>query len=395
MATRETVRDMPPVPQAPEDTSVIIPQSVKAASDRASAIHAAAYQTPAPPVDPNAQPQPEPQPQPQPQPEPQPDQIDDPFALAAPVVQPALQPAPQPAPVVQSAPQPQPQPEQPTDPENAPFDPNLTAAQYHHRYASMYGRWRATSATLTDMQEQMVAMSDALSQVQQRPQQPAPLYAQPGPTTPLVTDEDRSTFGTELIDLATRAAKQALAPELAALKSENSEVRQRLQQSGQQSVQQALDGALPNWREINRSTQFKAWLGLRDLYSGQVRHGLLNAAFTAADAPRVVAFFKGFVQDGIATGSIPQPPVPGVLPLQPQPQLRQPAVSLDSLAAPGRARPASGDNPAQPVEKPVFTRTQIKAFYEAVRRGDYAGQDTLKNTHEQMIFAAQRDNRVR
>ena len=47
--------------------------------------------------------------------------------------------------------------------------------------------------------------------------EPAPVVAH---DVPLVTDEDRATFGTELIDLATRIAKQTVAPDLAAIRGE-------------------------------------------------------------------------------------------------------------------------------------------------------------------------------
>jgi hypothetical protein len=105
----------------------------------------------------------------------------------------------------------------------------------------------------------------------------------------------------------------------------------------------------------------------------------------------VIAFFKGFLAEEQATGQLPDPNVP-----QPAPQPpRVPAVPLEMLAAPGRAKPNGGDTPAASADKPVFTRGQISAFYTAVRQGLYAGREAEKNATEAAIFAAQNDGRVR
>ena len=116
----------------------------------------------------------------------------------------------------------------------------------------------------------------------------------------------------------------------------------------------------------------------------------VNAAFQAADAPRVLAFFKGFINDEVATGQMTAPTAqPAATPAP-----RQAAVSLESIAAPGRARPATGDTQV-PVDKPIFTRNQIADFYTRVRQGQYNGRDQDKMRDEAAIFAAQREGRVR
>ena len=117
---------------------------------------------------------------------------------------------------------------------------------------------------------------------------------------------------------------------------------------------------------------------------------MLNTAFRAADAPRVIAFFKGFLNEEVATGQQPAPQPPA------SPQTRTAAVPLDTLAAPGRAKPATGaDSTSAPADKPIITRAQIAAFYDQVRRGAYAGRDADKARDEAIIFAAQREGRTR
>ncbi len=122
---------------------------------------------------------------------------------------------------------------------------------------------------------------------------------------------------------------------------------------------------------------------------------MLNAAFQAADAPRVAAFFKGFLAEEVATGNAPAPqPEPGIT----SPP-RQAAVSLDTLAAPGRAKPASGDS-SVPADKPVFTHAQIAQFYRNTReaglgKGPYAGREADRKRDEVAIFTAQAEGRIR
>ena len=108
----------------------------------------------------------------------------------------------------------------------------------------------------------------------------------------------------------------------------------------------------------------------------------------AADAPRVLDFFKRFLDEEVATGQMPAPqPTPPPAPVTA-------AIPLTTLAAPGRPNPAPG-NTQVPDSKPVYTYQDIKDFYEYVRRGVYAGQEQLKQQIEADIFAAQREGRIR
>ena len=359
----EVTRDAPPKPQAPIDTNVRLPDSVRRAAAAADAFYA----------NPPAPPQPEP-PQPEP-PQPEPPQPEPP------------QPEPPKAPKAPKAPEP-PQPEPPQ-----PGDQTVTPDQWEHRFRSMKGRYDAQIQINSQMQEQMGQLGDELVRTQQMLQQN---YAQPNqPNTPktFLTPEDAQNYGTDLIDLTKRAAMDAVAPKLNELEQENQQLRQRVNHQSQMGVVQTLDMKVPNWREINRDPNFKRWLSLRDIYSGVVRKQMLDAAYQAADAPRVLAFFTGFVQDEeIVAGNAA--PAPQSQPVSPPP--RQPAVPLERLAAPGRARPAGGnDAPNVPADKPTFTRQQIKGFYDDVRRGVYAGREADKASREREIFAAQSEGRVR
>ena len=250
----------------------------------------------------------------------------------------------------------------------------------------MKGRFDQSQRTIGSMQGQMSELGDELVRTQSllTPRQP-PQQQQPAR---LLTDQERADYGTELIEVVQKAALEAVAPEITTLKQQNQQLRQKVAQQDQQGIFAALDQAVPNWREINESDRFKAWCRLPDLYSGVLRGRLLNDAFRAGQAPRVAQFFRGFLTEEVATGqqSVTLPPAVE----------RTAAVPLETLAAPGRAKPATGaDSTGAPADKPIITRQQIAAFYDQVRKGAYAGRDADKARDEAIIFAAQREGRTR
>lgn len=97
------------------------------------------------------------------------------------------------------------------------------------------------------------------------------------------------------------------------------------------TIDRELDAAVPNWREINNDPRFHQWLLLPDTYSGVIRDRLLKDAAAAANAPRVINFFKGFLA---AAGQAPQ-----------------------------RSSPASSG-------RPIYSRAQIKQMASMRRRGE-------------------------
>lgn len=354
---------------APVDESVVIPASVKRAAAAAEAIHRQAYAPEpdpnAPVVDPNAPP------------------VADPAASIPPV---QSQPQPDPAP----QPQPQPRPDPAPQP---PADQNVSEEQWEHRYHSMKGRYDQSLATIGVIQEQMRELGDENMRMQallagQTPQnQPQP--QRQGQRH--ISEDDVKNYGEELLSTVQRAALDAVEPALTTLQAENEQLRQRVTMQARQELYTILDERIPNWKQINTSPRFLAWLRSPDVYSGNVRGKMLHAAFQAASAPRVLAFFNGFIAEEVATGQMASPePSP-----QPQPTApRTPTVPLASLAAPGRAKPATGDTQV-PVDQPIYSRAQIATFYANVRRGMYNGREQEKATEEERIFAAQRDGRVR
>lgn len=349
MPVIEKTVDAKPMPQGAVDESVAVPKSVRDAAAKSEAAYKQAYE-----------------------PSPQPDPVTPQVSL-------------QPDPIT-------PQPVQ-HDAERA----SWTTQQWEHHAKSIEGRYKAQQKSMDTMQTQMSELGDELIRTQSLVRVPPAPLAVPSQQqqTPirLLTAEDEQAYGPEMLDVVKRGALEAVTPLIETLKQENARLKQQVQRTTTTTVAQALDQAVPDWQAINVSPKFKNWLRLRDVYSGNVRADLLNAAYRAADAARVVAFFRGFLTEEEATGSLDTP----LQPQQPAPQpaSRVAAVPLETLTAPGRARPPSGNSPAVADSKPIITHAQIREFYTNVRKGVYAGRDQDKANDEAFVFECQREGRVR
>lgn len=358
----DVVRDATPVPPNAPDPNVVIPAHVRAAGAAAEALHKQLYtqQEPAPvsvtvtEKDPSVQ---------------------------APEQQPEL-------PTVESPPlAPEPAPQQRAS------DDNITAEEWRRRFLSMQGRYTAQVKTHASMEEQMRQLGAELVRTQQLVnQQPRQQEQTQHNHENLITQEDREHYGDELIDLARRSALSALTPEIMSLRADNQRLTQQVSNTSKRELFGTLDRVVPNWREINKSLQFKTWLALPNVYTSQIRQKMLDDAVNGAQAPKVIALLRDFLAEATATGQT----VPTAQAEQRTPQAapRTPALDLETLAAPGRARPASGDSQV-PVEKPIYSRAQISKFYDDKRRGYYAGRDAEVVAFETDLSAAQREGRIR
>src|SRR5215475_3610319 len=112
-----------------------------------------------------------------------------------------------------------------------------------------------------------------------------------------LTREDEQNFGPELLDVAIRAARHGLAPELERLHDENAQLRDEVSRAAKLAIDQELDRAVPDWRAINNDARFHQWLLLPDTYSGIIRDRLLKDAAAAASAQRVISIFQGFIRE--------------------------------------------------------------------------------------------------
>lgn len=370
MSTGETFVPMKDASGMPIDPNVRVPDHVKAAAAAAEEIHKQAYVQPTEqvqqvqPAEPGIEPQP----------------------TAAEIAARGAEPQPQ----LQAAPViPQ------SDFVDAAPPEALKDSEWARRYNSMRGRYEALVRNQASMEEQMRQMAVELTRTQELVARGGVVQPQVNPQTPvhgnLITDEDRASYGDDLIDLARRAAQETVGPELERLRADNQRLTQRVQAGGKREMFQQMDQAVPEWRHINRDARFIGWLRLPNIYTGQPRKSALDDAVRDANASRAIAVFKDFLAEAHATGQqVPTARTEQQAPLVPHVA----ALALDTLAAPGRARPASGDT-QMPADKPTYTRAQISKFYDDKRRGHYAGRDAEVAAFESDLTAAQREGRIK
>jgi hypothetical protein len=183
-----------------------------------------------------------------------------------------------------------------------------------------------------------------------------------------LTQADVANYGTDLIDFTTRAAVHATAPELQRLGQQSAELMQRLQRETRARLDREVELAVPNYREIDENPAWHQWLRQVDPLNGRIRQELLNEAIAAGSATRVIAFFRGFQREAGQTSAAP------IFDWGPGQVLE-------------RTRPRA-------MQGPVYTRDQVKHFYELHRKGKFVGREDEWNRLEWEIIRAGREGRI-
>lgn len=357
------------------DPNVVMPPHVKAAQERAATAFKSAYE-------PGAQPTGQVQPQPN-------GQGNVPPNGAAPAAAPAAPPAGQSDPL-----------------DNADGSPN-----WENRFKALKGRYDADARRWNETQEQFEKrIKDAEERVQQATRQPLPGETFDPKNPPrLVTEAEVQEYGADLIDVVRRVAAETVMPMIAPIATKVGQVEGQAQATAKETERQFLnrmhgfmDQNVPGWNDINRDEKFIAWSKEPDVYSGLNRQELLQRAWYAGDAKRVAAFFQGFLAEEAATDpaaaearqralagvggghAAPQPASPG------QSQAA-PRVTLEQLAAPGRARAAV----TPPAGKVEWTAEGIASFYQDVAAGKFRGREAERVATEADLMAAQREGRIK
>ena len=332
----------------PVDESVAVPPAVKAAAERANAYFQQAQE----PAKPEQTPEP------------------------VPVVVEAQTPEP-PAP----APTPAPAAETPAHETQEAAQLRAELAKQQRDNKAMLGRLAQQREYIAMQQTQLAQLSNPRSWAQpEQPKQPKKL----------ITDEERQAYGDEALSVMERKAREVVLPVVEQLDAKNRRLEQELQRVKANDVYATLDDDLPNWRDINRSDEWKDWLRLPDLYSGIVRQQLLDQAFAAGDAGRILAFFRGFLAESPGHTD-PQVQAQAAVPPSPTP-VRKAALKLEDLAAPGRAAPSPA--PSATEAKPTITNKDISHFYWQVTHGHWNGREQAKAAREAEIHAAINAGRV-
>jgi hypothetical protein len=213
--------------------------------------------------------------------------------------------------------------------------------------------------------------------------QPAPTTQEPTKQPSLITDQDRESFGADLIDLIERATQQKVATleqreaklldEIGQLKNRLGEVSEASTKSVDEIYWDRLAKLEPEWEKINVDPQFIAWLNEVDDVYGLPRKVALDNAHNARSAERVAKIMQSYK---------------GLKPPKPTPNK-----DLEKLVAPTRSR--TGATPQDKVDgnQRIYSQQEIAQFYNDYRRGVYTSEEGAKIEAE--ITAAVAEGRVR
>lgn len=201
----------------------------------------------------------------------------------------------------------------------------------------------------------------------------AELSARPATPAPSsLTDQERETYGPELLAATAKAARDSIMPEVERAVAPLRAQMQDATVANRQMYVEALTLAVPNMEQVNDSSAFAAWLDLTDQATGEKRRSILNNADAKNKASVVVEIFRAFLEkreigaSGPSTLEFEQSPGDGA----------------------GAGEPANSDQPKE------WTTQEVHDFYN--KRGEYARLDEkTRKAMESEIFAAQNSGRLR
>jgi len=319
-----------------------------------------------------------------------------------------VQPQPAPTPAVSANPAP-PAPE----PAAEDLNPDGTV-NWENRFKALKGRYesdtRRWGETQTQFEARIREQAEQLATATRRPL-PGENFDPKNPPR-LVSEQEVQEYGGDLIDVMRRVAAETVMPMIAPIATKVGQVEGQAQATAKETERQflnrmhsSMDAMVPGWGDINRDQKFIDWTQRPDVYSGLNRQELLQRAWYAGDSNRVAKFFEGFLAEEAATdpaaaearqralagtgGHAPPAQSPG----QPAPNGQHqaaPRVTLEQLAAPGRARAAV----TPPAGKSTWTAEGIASFYQDVASGKFRGREAERAATEADLMAAQREGRI-
>jgi len=278
--------------------------------------------------------------------------------------------------------QPVEEPQAPAEPEPQP-KPEPTPSDDHtweQRFKSLQGKFNAEvprlQAELKDVTSKFNALA-AKMEAQERAKAAEPQR--------LVTDSDVEAFGSDLIDVIERKAREVagsmVGTEMAELKARNAELEQMLSGVNERQVSNdrraffaELERLVPDYEAMNVDPGFLDWLAEVDPLSGMARQEYLNAAYGNFDVGRTAALFSTYKQ---LTAPAP----------------KQPTRKLERQVAPGTSKVSTAVT--QNGSERVWSHNEVEAFYRDVQRGAYRGNEAEQARIEAEIDLAAAEGRIR
>jgi hypothetical protein len=277
-------------------------------------------------------------------------------------------------------------------PQSEPVEPGEGGQEenFEQKWKTLQGMYNADTARLSTQNQELNGrlqhMEELISTMQATPDAP------PEPEKPksLLTEDEVEEYG-ESIDIMRKVNQETADTQQIQIDLLNTTIQQlqgqivpRVEQIASQQAQSteqnfwsALSDAVPNWREINDTPEFQAWLLEIDPLTNMTRQTYLDGAQRDMDAGRVAQFFASWTQ---ANGTTPA-----------QPNRSASNSELAKQVVPGKGRSIGVPHGNT---KRTYTPQDITDFFKDVRDGKFNGKEEERDKIERDIFAAQSDGRI-
>ena len=292
-------------------------------------------------------------------------------------------PNPEPAPA-EPTPEPTPAPAEPTPVETKPepTEPVVAEETWQQKYKTLKGMYDAEVPRLhADLRELKSQVESLRKAAEAKPAEPV----KPAAQEKLVTDADVEAFGSDLIEVQRKVAREVAAEfrgELDAIKAENDKLREQLNMTGTQvseaSFEQRLHRLVPDFETVNADPKWIAWLNEVDPLLRGPRMTVAQGAFNRGDAEGIahyVSLFKATLAP--ATPAEPAPSKAEEIARQVQPN-----------------RSASSAAPVSQQGK-VYTDLDIQKMFRRAIEMSAKGQNDEARKLEAEIDSAYKEGRVK
>jgi len=199
-------------------------------------------------------------------------------------------------------PQPAPTEPKPVEPTPTPTEPVVAEEKWEQKYKTLKGMYDAEVPRLhADLRDLKAQMDNLRKAAETKPVEPA----KPKTAEKLVTDADVEAFGSDLIEVQRKVAREVAAEfrgELDTMRAENEKLREQLTSTGTQvseaSFEQRLYRMVPDFEAVNVDPKWIAWLNEVDPLLRAPRASVAQQAFNRGDAEGVAHYVSLFRQGG-------------------------------------------------------------------------------------------------
>lgn len=271
----------------------------------------------------------------------------------------------------------------------APQRDDENSETYAQRWRSLQGVYNVTAQKARDLESRTQNLEALIQSMK------APAKASEPTVTKFLTDSDTTEYGADAVDFTKRAAREELAPVMAAIAELRAQVDRlqgvtpvvnQLVNSQRMTAEERffadIAREIPDWQKVNSDPKFQDWLLSPDPMTGITRQTYLEDAQRSFDSARATNIFKIWSQ---------VPGVPRASNDAPRATPNKASSELERQIAPGRHNAASVPAPTQEKQ---WTPQEITGFYADVRNGKYKSREADRERLERDIFLAQREGRI-